>query len=41
MVFIMGLMHMETLLPHLVGDRKWHDFVQARVGTLMGLRCLK
>ena len=38
MVFIMGLMHMETLLPHLVDDRKWRDFVQARVGTLMGLR---
>lgn len=38
MVFIMGLMHMETLLPHLVGDPKWHDFVQCRVGTLMGLR---
>jgi AcrR family transcriptional regulator len=38
MVFIMGLMHMETLLPHLVGDRKWRDFVEARVATLMGLR---
>ncbi len=38
MVFIMGLMHMETLLPHLVGDPKWYDFVQCRVGTLMGLR---
>jgi AcrR family transcriptional regulator len=38
MVFIMGLMHMETLLPHLVGDSKWRDFVQARIGTLMGLR---
>jgi LPS O-antigen subunit length determinant protein (WzzB/FepE family) len=38
MVFIMALMHMETLLPHLVGDPKWHDFVKSRVGTLMGLR---
>jgi TetR/AcrR family transcriptional regulator, transcriptional repressor of aconitase len=38
MAFIMGLMHMESLLPHLVGDAKWHDFVQNRVATLMGLR---
>jgi AcrR family transcriptional regulator len=37
MVFIMGLMHMESLLPHLVGDPKWHDFVQNRVTTLIGL----
>jgi AcrR family transcriptional regulator len=37
MVFIMGLMHMETLLPNLVGDSKWRGFVQTRVGTLMGL----
>jgi AcrR family transcriptional regulator len=38
MTFIMGLMHMESLLPHLVGDVKWHDFVQNRVATLIGLR---
>jgi AcrR family transcriptional regulator len=38
MTFIMGLMHMESLLPHLVGDPKWHDFVQNRVTTLTGLR---
>ena len=38
MVFVMGLMHMETLLPKLVGDPKWRDFVQNRVATLMGLR---
>jgi TetR/AcrR family transcriptional regulator, transcriptional repressor of aconitase len=38
MVFIMGLMHMETLLPHLVGDVRWHDFVQTRTAALMGLR---
>ncbi|MBV8970390.1 MAG: TetR/AcrR family transcriptional regulator, partial [Verrucomicrobia bacterium] len=31
MVFIMGLMHMETLLPQLIGDPKWHEFVQDRV----------
>jgi len=38
MVFIMGLMHMETLLPHLVDDPKWGSFVQARVAALMGVR---
>jgi AcrR family transcriptional regulator len=40
MVFVMGLMHMETLLPQLVGDAKWHGFVQDRVAALMGLRNL-
>ncbi|MGA8478259.1 MAG: hypothetical protein WB696_09900 [Chthoniobacterales bacterium] len=34
---IMGLMHMETLLPQLVGDAKWHDFVQDRAAALMGM----
>ena len=38
MTIIMGLMHMESLLPHLVGDPKWHDFVQSSVTTLIGLR---
>jgi AcrR family transcriptional regulator len=38
MAFIMGLMHMDSLLPHLVGDLKWHNFVQDRVATLIGLR---
>jgi hypothetical protein len=37
MVFVMGLMHMETLLPHLLGDAKWHDFVQDRAAALMGM----
>jgi AcrR family transcriptional regulator len=36
MVFIMGLMHMETLLPKLVGDPKWHDFVEGRIAALVG-----
>jgi TetR/AcrR family transcriptional regulator, repressor for uid operon len=36
MVFIMGLMHMETLLPKLVGDPKWHDFVEDRIAALVG-----
>jgi AcrR family transcriptional regulator len=35
-VFVMGLMHMETLLPQLVGDAEWHDFVQERVAALIG-----
>jgi AcrR family transcriptional regulator len=38
MAFIMGLMHMETLLPKLVGDSKWHDFVEGRVAALIGSR---
>jgi TetR/AcrR family transcriptional repressor of uid operon len=37
-VFVMGLMHMETLLPRFVGDPDWHDFVQARVAILLGVR---
>jgi AcrR family transcriptional regulator len=35
-VFVMGLMHMETLLPQLVDDAEWHDFVQDRVAALIG-----
>jgi len=38
MVFIMGLMHMETLLPHRVGDLEWNGFVQDRVRALMAMR---
>ena len=38
MVFIMGLMHMETLLPHRVGDSEWNGFVQDRVRALMAMR---
>jgi TetR/AcrR family transcriptional repressor of uid operon len=37
MVFIMGLMHMETLLPQFVGDPKWRDFVENRAAALLGL----
>ena len=37
MVFVMGLMHMETLLPQLVDDARWHGFVQERVAALMGI----
>ena len=38
MAFIMGLMHMETLLPKLAGDVRWRDFVQGRVLALIGAR---
>jgi AcrR family transcriptional regulator len=37
MVFVMGLMHMETLLPQLVDDAKWYGFVQDRLVALMGI----
>lgn len=37
LVFIMGLMHMETLLPDLIDDPTWHNFVEARVGALLGM----
>jgi AcrR family transcriptional regulator len=36
LVFIMGLMHLETLAPQLVGDARWHDFVRERVAVLIG-----
>jgi AcrR family transcriptional regulator len=38
MVFIMGLMHMETLLPVRVGDSEWNGFIQDRVRALMAMR---
>ncbi len=37
-VFIMGLTHMETLAPHLVGDPEWRAFVSARAAVLIGLK---
>ncbi len=37
-VFIMGLIHMDTLLPDLIGDRSWHEFVRDRVAILIGSR---
>jgi AcrR family transcriptional regulator len=36
-VFLMGLNHMDTLHPHLVGDRAWREFVAAHVAALIGL----
>jgi AcrR family transcriptional regulator len=36
MVFIMGLMHMETLVPRLVGNEAWADLVASRIALLLG-----
>jgi AcrR family transcriptional regulator len=38
MVFILGLMHMETLAPELVGDAAWRAAVRDRFDALIGLR---
>jgi len=35
-VFILGLMHAETLAPQRVGDAAWRDFVQGRVAAMLG-----
>jgi AcrR family transcriptional regulator len=37
-VFIMGLTHMETLLPKMVGDSAWREFVRDRIATIMGMK---
>jgi AcrR family transcriptional regulator len=37
-IFVMGLLHMDTLLPNMIGDKPWRDFVRERVATLIGLR---
>jgi len=34
----MGLMHMETLVPQLVGDEEWTDLVASRIALLLGAR---
>ena len=36
LVFIMGLMHLETLAPELIGDAAWAAFVRERIGAMMG-----
>lgn len=38
MVFLMGLHHMDTLHPQLVGDPAWREFVAAHVAALLGLK---
>ncbi len=35
MAFIVGLMHMETLSPHLIGDPRWQAFVADRTAALL------
>jgi AcrR family transcriptional regulator len=37
MVFVLGLMHMETVAPRRVGDAAWQDFVAGRVAALLGV----
>ncbi len=37
-IMIMGLTHMDTLLPHLVGDHAWRDFVRERIAAMIGMR---
>ncbi len=37
-IFIMGLTHMETIVPELVGDPEWRAFVSKSVAALIGLR---
>lgn len=41
MVFLMGLNHMDTLHPQLVGDRAWREFVASHVAALLGLKSQK
>jgi AcrR family transcriptional regulator len=36
MVFIMGLMHLETLNAKLIGDPRWEAFVRERAAALIG-----
>jgi hypothetical protein len=38
MVFLMGLNHMDTLNPQLVGDPAWREFVASHVAILLGLK---
>jgi AcrR family transcriptional regulator len=35
LVMIMGLSHMDTLEPQLIGDAAWHDFVLGRISALL------
>jgi AcrR family transcriptional regulator len=36
-VFIMGLNHLDTLFPKLIGDRSWRRFVAETMDNLLGL----
>jgi AcrR family transcriptional regulator len=37
-VFMMGLAHLETIAPQLVGNPRWESFVENRVAALLGIR---
>jgi AcrR family transcriptional regulator len=37
-VMIMGLAHLDTLNPNLIGNQSWHDFILARVSAVLGFR---
>jgi hypothetical protein len=32
----MGLLHMDTLVPNLIGDKSWRDFMHERMAALIG-----
>ena|SRR5215469_15214738 len=36
-ILIMGLIHMDTLLPDLVGDGPWREFIRERAAVLIGV----
>ncbi|MBV8136835.1 MAG: TetR/AcrR family transcriptional regulator [Deltaproteobacteria bacterium] len=36
-ILIMGLIHMDTLLPDLVGDGSWREFIRERAAALIGV----
>src|SRR5260370_38571621 len=36
--FIMRLNHMDTLHPHLIGDKRWREFIAERVAVMLGLQ---
>jgi AcrR family transcriptional regulator len=38
LVMIMGLSHMDTLEPDLIGDSAWHNFILERLSALVGLQ---
>jgi AcrR family transcriptional regulator len=37
-VMIIGLAHLDTLQPDLIGNRSWHDFVFDRISAVLGFR---
>ena len=37
-VMIMGLTHLDTLQPDLIGNQSWHDFILDQVSAVLGFR---